>query len=192
MPSGTIKIGLNEYDVRTNGTPRTVEELSNIPLKQVNGTTIYLRDVARVSDGFQVQTNIVRQDGLVSVLKNGISSTLDIVFGIRKLLPRVASIDHFTLCSLDGQKKLLDETVRAYQDALQVTQDRYDGGTAPLSDVARARTQFQMAQSLGTRLRFSSALSCSVNYRVDTGHGARTFASGNSWCSSFSTAGAPA
>src|SRR3984957_18071531 len=95
MPSGTIKIGLNEYDVRTNGTPRTVEELSNIPLKQVNGTTIYLRDVASVSDGFQVQTNIVRQDGrrgvLVSVLKNGNSSTLDIVSGIRKLLPHVAS-----------------------------------------------------------------------------------------------------
>ena len=95
MPSGTIKIGLNEYDVRTNGTPRTVEELSNIPLKQVNGTTIYLRDIASVSDGFQVQTNIVRQDGhrgvLVSVLKNGNSSTLDIVSGVRKLLPRVAS-----------------------------------------------------------------------------------------------------
>jgi len=95
MPSGTIKIGLNEYDVRTNGTPRTVEELSNVPLKQVNGTTIYLRDVASVSDGFQVQTNIVRQDGhrgvLVSVLKNGNSSTLDIVSGVRKLLPRVAS-----------------------------------------------------------------------------------------------------
>ncbi len=95
MPSGTIKIGQSEYDVRTNGTPRTVEELSGIPLKQVNGTTIYLRDVASVSDGFQVQTNVVRQDGhrgvLVSVLKNGNSSTLDIVSGIRKLLPRVAS-----------------------------------------------------------------------------------------------------
>jgi multidrug efflux pump subunit AcrB len=94
MPSGTIKIGQSEYDVRTNGSPRMVEELSGIPLKQVNGTTIYLRDVASVSDGFQVQTNVVRQDGhrgvLVSVLKNGDSSTLDIVSGIRKLLPRVA------------------------------------------------------------------------------------------------------
>jgi len=49
--------------VRTNGSPRTVEGLANIPIKQVNGTTIYLRDVASVSDGFQVQTNIVRQDG---------------------------------------------------------------------------------------------------------------------------------
>lgn len=95
MPSGTIKIGQSEYDVRTNGTPRTVEELSNIPLKQVNGTTIYLRDVASVSDGFQVQTNIVRQDGrrgvLISILKNGNSSTLDVVKGVRDLLPRVKS-----------------------------------------------------------------------------------------------------
>src|SRR5271165_6024132 len=63
MPSGTIKIGQSEYDVRTNGSPHTVEGLANIPIKQVNGTTIYLRDVASVSDGFQVQTNIVRQDG---------------------------------------------------------------------------------------------------------------------------------
>ena len=95
MPSGTIKIGQSEYDVRTNGSPRTVEELANIPLKQVNGTTIYLRDVASVSDGFQVQTNIVRQDGhrgvLISILKNGNASTLDVVKGIRAILPRVAS-----------------------------------------------------------------------------------------------------
>ncbi|MBS1799382.1 MAG: efflux RND transporter permease subunit [Acidobacteria bacterium] len=95
MPSGTIKIGQSEYDVRTNGTPRTVEELANIPLKQVNGTTIYLRDVASVNDGFQVQTNVVRQDGhrgvLISVLKNGNASTLDVVSGIRKILPRVSS-----------------------------------------------------------------------------------------------------
>jgi len=95
MPSGTIKIGQSEYDVRTNGSPRTVEDLANIPLKQVNGTTIYLRDVASVSDGFQVQTNIVRADGrrgvLISVLKSGNSSTLDVVKGIRGILPRVAS-----------------------------------------------------------------------------------------------------
>ena len=95
MPSGTIKIGQSEYDVRTNGSPRTVEALANIPLKQVNGTTIYLRDVASVSDGFQVQTNVVRQDGhrgvLVSVLKSGNASTLDVVKGIRSILPRVAS-----------------------------------------------------------------------------------------------------
>ena len=95
QPSGTIKIGQSEYDVRTNGSPRTVEGLANIPIKQVNGTTIYLRDVASVSDGFQVQTNIVRQDGrrgvLISIFKNGNASTLDVVNGIRGILPRVAS-----------------------------------------------------------------------------------------------------
>jgi len=95
MPSGTIKIGQSEYDVRTNGSPRTVEALANIPLKQVSGTTIYLRDVASVSDGFQVQTNVVRQDShrgvLISVLKSGNASTLDVVKGIRSILPRVAS-----------------------------------------------------------------------------------------------------
>jgi CzcA family heavy metal efflux pump len=94
-PSGTIKIGQTEYDVRTNASPRTIEALSNLPLKQVNGSTIYLRDVATVSDGFQVQTNIVRQDGrrgvLISVLKNGNSSTLDVVSGVRSLIPRVLS-----------------------------------------------------------------------------------------------------
>jgi len=95
MPSGTIKIGQSEYDVRTNGTPNTVEALGNIPLKQVNGTTVYLHDVASVSDGFAVQTNVVRQDGhrgvLVSILKSGNASTLDVVKGIRGLLPRVLS-----------------------------------------------------------------------------------------------------
>jgi CzcA family heavy metal efflux pump len=96
MPSGTIKIGESEYDVRTNGTPRTVDQIASLPIKQVPGTTIYLRDLASVSDGFQVQTNIVRQDGrrgvLVTILKSGTASTLDVVKGIRQLLPRVASI----------------------------------------------------------------------------------------------------
>src|SRR3984957_10139894 len=96
MPSGTIKIGESEYDVRTNGTPRTVDQIGSLPIKQVPGTTIYLRDLSSVSDSFQVQTNIVRQDSrrgvLVTVLKSGNASTLDVVQGIRRLLPRVASI----------------------------------------------------------------------------------------------------
>ena len=95
LPSGTIKIGQDEYDVRTNGSPRTVDELAAIPIRQVNGTTIYLRDVTSVNDGFAVQTNVVRQDGrrgvLISVLKNGNASTLSVVKGIRALLPRVES-----------------------------------------------------------------------------------------------------
>jgi CzcA family heavy metal efflux pump len=92
-PSGTIKIGPTEYDVRTNGTPHTVADLGNVPIKQVGGTTIYLHDVASVADGFGVQTNIVRQDGrrgvLISVLKNGNASTLSVVQGVRDVLPQV-------------------------------------------------------------------------------------------------------
>jgi multidrug efflux pump subunit AcrB len=94
VPSGTAKIGPFEYDVRLNGSPRTVPELNDLPVKVVGNSTIYLRDVANVRDGFAPQTNIVRQDGhrgaLVSVLKAGNASTLDVVKGIRGLLPRVA------------------------------------------------------------------------------------------------------
>jgi CzcA family heavy metal efflux pump len=95
QPTGTAKIGQSEYDVVTNGSPRTIEGLANLPIKQVNGTTIYLRDISTVSDGFQFQTNVVRQDGrrgvLISVLKGGSSSTLSVVGGIRDMLPRVLS-----------------------------------------------------------------------------------------------------
>jgi multidrug efflux pump subunit AcrB len=94
LPSGTAKIAESELDVRVNVTPRTVPELADLPIKQIGTKTIYLRDVARVSDGFAVQTNVVRQDGhrsvLISVLKSGDSSTLDVVSGIRNVLPRAA------------------------------------------------------------------------------------------------------
>ena len=93
LPSGTAKIDQFEYDVDLNGAPRTVAELNDLPIKVANGATIYLRDVAQVSDGFAPQTNIVRQDGhrstLVSVLKAGNASTIDVVNGIRELLPRI-------------------------------------------------------------------------------------------------------
>src|SRR5271168_4537408 len=95
LPSGTAKIDQFEYDVDLNGSPRTVAELNDLPVKISNGATIYLRDVAQVADGFAPQTNIVRQDGrrsaLVSVLKAGNASTIDVVNGVRKLLPRIAS-----------------------------------------------------------------------------------------------------
>jgi multidrug efflux pump subunit AcrB len=94
VPSGTAKMGPFEYDIRLNGSPKTVDELSDLPVKVVGNSTIYLRDVANVRDGFAPQTNIVRQDGhrgaLVSVLKAGNASTIDVVKGIRGLLPRVA------------------------------------------------------------------------------------------------------
>jgi len=96
LPSGTAKIGQSEYDILNNVAPHTIEELDNIPIKQVDGAMIYMRDVATVSDGFQVQTNIVRQDGhrgvLVSILKAGNASTLNVVKGVRAMLPSVASL----------------------------------------------------------------------------------------------------
>ena len=93
LPSGTAKIGEFEYDVATNASPRTVAELNDLPIKVVGNSTIYIRDVAHVRDGFSPQTNVVRQDGrrgtLVTVLKTGSASTVDVVQGIRNLLPRV-------------------------------------------------------------------------------------------------------
>ncbi len=93
LPSGTAKIGTFEYDARLNAAPRTISELNDIPIKVVGNSTIYLRDVATVSDGFPPQTNIVRQDGqrgvMFSILKAGTASTIDVVNGIRALIPRV-------------------------------------------------------------------------------------------------------
>jgi multidrug efflux pump subunit AcrB len=93
LPSGTAKIGQFEYDVAMNASPRTVAELNDLPVKVVGNSTIYLRDVAHVRDGFAPQTNIVRRDGgrgtLVTILKTGNASTLDVVAGIRAVLPRV-------------------------------------------------------------------------------------------------------
>ncbi len=93
LPGGTSKIGSLEYDVELNGSPRTVAELNDLPIRSLNGATIYIRDVAHVRDGYPPQTNVVRSDGirgsLMSVLKSGDESTIDIVAGIRALLPTV-------------------------------------------------------------------------------------------------------
>ena len=95
LPSGTAKIGQFEYDVDLNAAPRTVQELNDLPIKVIGNSTVYLHDVAHVREGFAPQTNIVRHDGLrgvmVTVLKAGSASTLDVVKGIRDLLPRVAA-----------------------------------------------------------------------------------------------------
>jgi CzcA family heavy metal efflux pump len=96
LPSGTVKIGADEYDVRVNTSPTTPEALGDIPIKQVGSTIIYVHDVATVSNGFGVQTNIVRQNGhrgvLISILKAGSASTLNVVADIRKMLPRVETL----------------------------------------------------------------------------------------------------
>jgi multidrug efflux pump subunit AcrB len=92
LPSGTAKIGEFEYDTSTNASPRTVKELNDLPIKVAGEAVIYLRDVATVSDAYAPQTNIVRQDGkrgvLVTVLKAGTASTIDVVAGIRQVLTR--------------------------------------------------------------------------------------------------------
>ncbi len=95
LPSGNVKIGDTEYNIVLNGSPRTVEEINDMPLKVVNGIVIYVRDVAHVRDGFAVQQNVVRQDGqrgvLLQVEKSGNASTLDIVAAVRSALPRIAA-----------------------------------------------------------------------------------------------------
>ena len=95
LPGGSSKIGSLEYDVQINGSPKEVAEMNNLPIKSENGATIYIRDVANVRDGFPPQTNIVRADGsrgsLMSIYKNGNVSTLDIIAGVRKLLPFIAT-----------------------------------------------------------------------------------------------------
>ncbi len=93
LPSGTLKVGTYEYQVETNSAPETIQGLNDLPIRQVNGAMVYVHDVAHVRDGFPPQTNIVRVDGqraaLMTILKNGDASTLDIIKGIYSKLPGI-------------------------------------------------------------------------------------------------------
>ena len=93
LPAGTAKIGTFEYEVDMNGAPQTVAELNDLPIKTVGTTTIYIHDVANVRDGFPPQTNIVRVNGqrsaLMTILKSGDASTLDIISSVKSLLPTI-------------------------------------------------------------------------------------------------------
>jgi multidrug efflux pump subunit AcrB len=94
LPTGTSKIGSREYDVSIpNAAPQTITDLNRIPIKTIGGTTIYMKDVAWVRDGFPPQTNIVRVNGQRSVLltiqKAGNASTLSVIAGIKALLPQI-------------------------------------------------------------------------------------------------------
>jgi multidrug efflux pump subunit AcrB len=95
LPSGTAKMGDIEYNVRTNSSPDVLEALNDIPVKQLGGSTVYLRDVAQVRDGYAVQTSMVHADGrrsaMLSVLKTPVASTLDIVQRVKQTLPRIQS-----------------------------------------------------------------------------------------------------
>ena len=94
LPSGTVKVGSFEYQLATNSAPSTIAGLNDIPIRSVNGAIVYMHDVAHVRDGFPPQTNIVRVDGqrasLMSVLKNGNVSTLEVISRIRAMLPTIA------------------------------------------------------------------------------------------------------
>ena len=93
LPAGTAKIGHFDYQVDMNGSPLAVGELNNLPIKTVGGSTIYIRDVGYVRDGYTPQTNIVRVDGsrsaLISILRSGGASTLDIISDIRRHIPAI-------------------------------------------------------------------------------------------------------
>ena len=93
LPSGTAKIGTTQYAVLTNATPSTIADLNNIPIKVVNGATVFVKDVGQIHDGWLVQQNVVRKDGqrsvLLSIIKNGNASTLRVVNAVRDALKTI-------------------------------------------------------------------------------------------------------
>jgi len=120
LPSGSAKIGALQYEVSMNGSPDTIAEINALPIKTQNGVTTYIRDVAQVRDGFSPQTNVVRQDGLrgtlLTVMKNGGASTLDIVQNVKDTLKRAST----TLPDGVDMKALFDQSlfVRASIDGV--------------------------------------------------------------------------
>ena len=93
LPSGTAKIGEKQYVVRTNATPASIDALNDIPIKVLNGATVFVKDVGQVHDGWLVQQNVVRQDGkrsvLLSLIKNGNASTLEVVNAVKRTLETI-------------------------------------------------------------------------------------------------------
>lgn len=111
LPSGSVKVGAQEYAVHLNSSPDRVSEFNQLPVREASGTTVYVGDVAHVRDGYAVQTNIVRHNGaraaLLTVLKNGGSSTLDIVARLKAILPRIRS----TLPAALNLKLMFDQSI---------------------------------------------------------------------------------
>ncbi len=95
LPAGTAKLGQTEYPIRLNSSPSVISEFNNLPIKTVNGATVYMKDVATVHAGFSPQQSLVRTNGsrgvLLTVTRNGNASTLDIVSAVRNALPKVMS-----------------------------------------------------------------------------------------------------
>ena len=95
LPAGTARIGDREYVVKMNSSPGEVSALNDLPIRAANGSVVFIKDVAQVREGFAEQTNIVRENGkrgaLLTVLKNGQTSTLDIVDGVKESIPRITA-----------------------------------------------------------------------------------------------------
>ena len=93
LPAGNAKFGDRDYEIKLNSSPRLMKEINDLPVRVVNGATVYLRDVAQVRDGASVQTGLVRVNGsrgaLMTVLRNGRASTIDIVNSVKKALPKI-------------------------------------------------------------------------------------------------------
>jgi multidrug efflux pump subunit AcrB len=117
LPSGLAKIGDTQYPVRTNAMPTAIADLNDIPIKYVNGQTVFLKDVGQVHDGWAVQQNVVRQNGrrsvLLGVIKNGNASTVTVVNGVRKVLKiaREAAPPGLTIDELFDQSKLVTASI---------------------------------------------------------------------------------
>ena len=117
LPSGTAKIGDTQFTVRTNAVPTTIEDLNNIPVKFVNGATVFVKDVGQVHDGSAVQQNIVRTDGrrsvLLSIIKNGNASTLAVVNAVKQamVVARAAAPPGMRITELFDQSVFVKESI---------------------------------------------------------------------------------
>jgi len=111
LPAGTAKIGDKDYQIKVNSSPRILDEMNRLPIKVVNGATVYLGDVAQVRDGYTVQTSVVRTNGrrgaLLTVLRNGKASTLAVVDNVKRTLPRILA----SLTSELRVRQLFDQSV---------------------------------------------------------------------------------
>src|SRR6201991_396699 len=123
LPAGTAKIGKTQYVVRTNATPASIDDLNNIPIKVVNGATVFVKDVGEVHDGWLVQQNVVRQNGrrsvLLSIIKNGNASTLTVVNAVHEALKtaRAAAPKGMEI------KELFDQSVFVKQSIIGVLRE---------------------------------------------------------------------
>jgi CzcA family heavy metal efflux pump len=116
LPAGTARMGDREYVVKTNSSPEILDQLNDMPIRASNGAVVYIKDVAQVHMGYAEQTNVVRQNGqraaLLTVLKNGNTSTLDIVSQTKALIPRLtAGLGNLTITPLFDQSIFVRDSI---------------------------------------------------------------------------------